>query len=323
MENKTITAISGILVGHATDTANQTGCTAVLCPEGFTPGVAVPGFATGSREIELLRPESLVESVHGIVLSGGSAFGLGSADGAIRFLREKGHGFVMPHGVIPLVSGAVIYDLDMNRQPGLLPDANMGFAAAAAASSAPVEQGSVGVGTGARCGRLYQVHGGADCTEKAGLGSALVERKGVLVGALVVVNAMGNVHDPDTGAFLAGGRDSRGHPWDREALLSALAEEDLPRSNTVLTVVATNAPLSKVQTGRLARMAGTGLARVLRPAHLIYDGDIVFALAGKTALDQGSPWTESLLGAMGAEVVARAAVNATLFAQDAVKGGKV
>ena len=305
------------MAGHATDTANRTGCTAVLCPDGFTPGVAVPGFATGSREIELLRSESLVESVHGIMLSGGSAFGLGAADGAVRFLREQGRGFVMPHGVIPLVSAAVIYDLDMNRRPGFLPDADMGYDAARAASTAPVMQGSVGAGTGARCGRLFLIHGGVECTEKSGLGSALTTRKGVLVGALVVVNAMGNVYDPGDGRFLAGGRDAQGRPFDRECMLTALAEENLPRNNTVLAVVATNAPLDKVQTNRLARMAGAGLARVLRPAHLVYDGDVVFALAAKTALaPESGPWTESLLGAMAAEAVARAAANAVLTASD-------
>ena len=130
MSNTTLTAIDGLLAGHATDDRNHTGCTAILCPQGFTPGIAVPGFAPGCRETELMRPESQVDTVHGLLLAGGSAFGLAAADGVMRFLREQGHGFAMPHGVIPIVPGAVIYDLDMNARPGVLPDAAMGYAAA-------------------------------------------------------------------------------------------------------------------------------------------------------------------------------------------------
>lgn len=310
MENRTITALPGLAAGHATDAAHRTGCTAVLCPEGWTPGVFMPGFAPGSRETDLLRPESITDRVHGILLAGGSAFGLAAADGVMRFLHEQGHGFVMPHGRIPLVSAAVVYDLDMNKRPGFLPDAAMGYAAAENAGSGPLEQGSVGAGTGARCGRLYQLAGN-DCSAKSGLGSALVERRGILAGALVVVNALGNVHDPDSGEFLAGGRDERGRPLPREAMLAALAGDSAPKGNTVLAVVAVNVPLDKAQTSRLARMAAAGLARAIVPAHLVYDGDIVFALAAKQAPPAGAgPWTESLLGVMGAEALARAAANA-------------
>ncbi len=310
MENRTITGIDGLLAGHATDQENRTGCTAVICPEGFTPGVDVPGFAPGTRETDLLRPESTVDAVHGLLLAGGSAFGLAAADGVVRFLRERGIGFAMPHAVVPVVPGAVIYDLDMNRKAGNLPDAAMGHAAAMAADSAPLREGSVGAGTGARCGRMFGMRDGRDRTEKSGLGSALVEWKGIRVGALVVVNALGNLHDPVNGAFLAGGRDEAHRPLSREAMLAALAGEDLPRSNTVLAVVATNAPLDKVRAARLARMAGGGLARSIRPAHLAYDGDIVFALASKRSLPARSGnLTDSLLGALGAEAVALAAAR--------------
>ncbi len=206
MKNDTLTAIDGLLAGHATDAANHTGCTAILCPEGFTPGIAVPGFAPGCRETELMRPESLVDRVHGLVLAGGSAFGLAAADGVVRFLREQGTGFVMPHGIVPIVGGAVIYDLDMNGRAGLLPDAAMGYAAAEAASTAPVAQGSVGAGAGARCGRLFFARG-EKATQKCGLGSAVERYDGILVAALTVVNALGNIHDPRTGAFLAGGAE--------------------------------------------------------------------------------------------------------------------
>jgi len=311
MENRTITAIPGLLAGHATDLENRTGCTAILCPQGFTPGVALPGFAPGSRETELLRPESSVDAVHGILFAGGSTFGLAAVDGVVRFLRERNIGFAAPHATIPLVSGAVIYDLDMNRKAGSLPDAAMGYAAAMAANDTPLPEGAVGAGTGARCGRLFSMGSGSDCREKSGLGSALMEWKGIRVAALVVVNALGNVHDPMNGAFLAGGRDGAGRPLGREAMLAALAGDALPQNNTVLTLVATNAPLDKVRATRLARMAGTGLARSIVPAHLAYDGDIVFALASRQPLPTGTGnWTDSLLGALGAEAVALAATRA-------------
>ena len=310
MTNKTLTAIPGILAGHAADADQSTGCTAILCPAGFTPGIAVPGFAPGCRETELMRPESLVDAVHGILLSGGSSFGLSAADGLVRFLRERGHGFAMPHGVIPLVPGAVIYDLDGNRQPGLLPDAAMGYAAALDASTAPLPCGRVGAGTGARCGRLYSMKG-PDRTSPGGLGSSLVEYRRVLVGAVAVVNALGNIHDPGTGACLAGGRDKSGRFFDREATYAALAGDAASRSNTVLTVVASNIPLDKTATSRLAAMAATGLARTVRPAHLTYDGDIVFALSAKQVPEGPiGAWSENLLGAMGAEAVALAVVAA-------------
>lgn len=308
MKNQTLTAIPGILVGHASDAEKTTGCTAVLCPEGCTPGVAVPGFAPGSRETELMRPESTVDAVHGIALSGGSAFGLAAADGVVRFLRGKGYGFVMPHGVIPLVPAAILYDLDVNASPGVLPDAAMGYTAAAAATGDPVRRGREGAGCGALCGRLF----GTERAVRSGLGSALVERGGLMAAALVVCNALGNIHDPETGVCLAGGRGPEGRFLDApEDVYAALAAYAAPQSNTVLTVVAVNARLDKTGANRLARMAGTGLARVIRPAHLLFDGDIVFALSPKDAPHSGGdPWRESLLGAMAAEAVALATVDA-------------
>ena len=310
MPNDTLTAIPGILVGHAVDADQSTGCTAILCPAGFTPGIAVPGFATGCRETELMRAEALVDAVHGILLSGGSAFGLAAADGVVRFLREQGHGRAMPHGRIPIVPGAIIYDLDVNMQPGLLPDATMGYEAARNASSSPVERGRAGAGTGARCGRMFGM-GGQGKTSPGGLGSALVNHGEITVAALVVVNALGNIHDPETGAFIAGGRDQAGRAYSRSATYGILAGGDVPQTNTVLTVVAANVPLDKAATSRLARMAGTGLARAIRPAHLTYDGDIVFALSPKPGPESpAGPWSENLLGAMGADAVSLAAVDA-------------
>lgn len=314
MKNQTITAIEGLLAGHCTDDEAVTGCTAILCPEGFTPGVYVPGFAPGSRETELLRPESRVEEVHGILLTGGSAFGLAAADGVVRWLRERGYGLPTAYAIVPIVAGAVIYDLDMNRQPGILPDAAMGYAACQAASAEPLAQGSLGAGTGARLGRLFNLTKDNRRSSKSGLGTALVERGGILVGAVVVVNALGNLHDPENGVFISGGKDAHGHPLGHEEMLAILAGETIPQSNTVLVAVAANVPLSKVQASRLARMAGAGLARCIRPAHLTFDGDVVFALAAKKPLPAGvGSWSENLLGAMGAEAVVKAAVNAVKF----------
>jgi len=310
MRNQTLTAIPGLLVGHATDTANGTGCTVLLCPDGFTPGIAVPGFAPGTRETDLMRPEALADAVHGILLAGGSAFGLAAAEGVVRWLRERHYGYATPCGNVPLVPGAVIYDLDTNRKPGVLPDAAMGYTAALAACTNPVMQGRVGAGTGARCGRLFGLED-LSRTSPGGVGSALVEWCGIQVGALVVVNALGNVRDPDTREWLAGGVDKNGQPFSREASLTLLGSNAMPVNNTVLAVVATNAPLDKTRTSRLAHMAGAGLARVIEPAHLTFDGDVVFALSNKRPLpDDVQRWSDNLLGALGAEVVAHAAVNA-------------
>ena len=304
-----LTAVPGLLVGQITDNSNRTGCTVVLAPEGFTPGVHVPGFAPGSRETELMRTDSLVDAVHGLVLSGGSSFGLAAADGVVRFLREQGHGFRMPHAIIPIVGGAVIYDLDANAKAGFLPDAAMGYEAAQKADSGPVASGQVGAGTGASCGRLFAFQRGMQ-TSPGGVGSAgFIRADGLIVSALVVVNALGNVHHPDSGAWLSGGRDANGNALNAEALFAALATHKKPGSNTVLAVVATNACLDKQGTNRLARIAAAGLPRAIRPAHLLYDGDIVFALASKTATQPGQ-FAENLIGALAAEALAHAAANA-------------
>ncbi len=301
--NRTLTAVPGLLVGHATDRETHTGCTAILCPSGFTPGIHVPGFAPASRETELMYPEALVESVHGLCLAGGSAFGLAAATGVVRFLRERNVGFETPFARVPIVPGAAIFDLDLNTAPGLLPDESMGYAAARAASGLPVEQGAVGAGTGARCGRVA----GFERPAKSGLGSWGMQVGEVVVSALVVLNALGNVYDPDTGDWLAGGHDAAGKRLEGASLYSLLAGQEVDsRLNTVLVVVATNVPLSKVGASRLARMSGTGLSRVLRPAHMLFDGDIVFALASR----EGPCAGENLLGVMGAEAVSRAAVSA-------------
>lgn len=308
----TLTAVPGLLVGHAVDEAHGTGCTVILCPEGRTPGVHVPGFAPGSREIELMRAESLVDAVHGLALAGGSAFGLAACQGVVRFLVERGCGLDMPDGRIPLVPGAVIYDLDGNPGAGMLSYAALGYEAAVRASAAPVAQGRVGAGRGARCGRLFARVSGLDCpTAPGGVGSAVRVWNGMIVGALVVVNALGNVHDPDTGEWLAGGVDNQGRRLSDAVMYAALAGE-IPRGNTVLAVVGVSAPLDKTAANRVARMAAAGLPRVIRPAHLLFDGDVVFALAPRPDPERAKTpaHLENLLGALGAEAVAHAAARA-------------
>lgn len=299
----TLTDVPGVLVGHAS--GRGTGCTAVLCPEGFTPGVHVPGFAPGTRDLDLMRTENTVGEVHGLYLGGGSAFGLAGADGVVRLLRERGVGLAMPDARIPLVPGAIIYDLDRNKQPGELPDAGMGHAAARAAHAGPVEQGRVGAGTGARCGRLFSLlprpTDGHDFTSPGGVGSWGLRAGDVVVAALAVVNCLGAVHDPDTGAWLAGGVDRKGRRLPADTAWRLLARS-VPDGNTVLAVVATNARLDKTGTNRTARMASVGLGRAIRPAHLTFDGDVVFMLCRR----DGPAAPDDLVGALGAEALGRA-----------------
>ncbi|MEW5725219.1 MAG: P1 family peptidase [Thermodesulfobacteriota bacterium] len=295
----TLTDVPGVLVGHATDRENLTGCTAVLCPGGAVCGVDVRGFAPGSLETPLLDPVNRVEEAHGLLLTGGSAYGLAAAAGVVRRLTEMGCGLDTLYARIPLVPGAVIYDLNFNQSRGPGPD--LGYQAAAAASDGPVVQGCVGAGAGATCGKLA----GFDRAMKTGLGSAGARTGELVVAALAVVNPLGDVLDPDTGETLAGVRTP-----DGSALAGALEVlqnltsllQTPPPDNTVLGVVATNARLTKVGAARLARMASAGIARAVRPAHLLFDGDVVFSLA----TGKGPAMDENIVGALGAEALARA-----------------
>ena len=295
-----ITDVPGIIAGHATNENHRTGCTAVLCPDGAVGGVDVVGFATGTRETELLRPVGMVERVHGILLGGGSAFGLAAASGMMRWLYENGHGFDTGIVKVPLVPGAVIFDLLFNQSAGL-PDEAMGYEAAQNAGPGPLAQGNVGAGTGATAGKAA----GFERAMKTGLGSASMTVGDIVVGAVTAVNPFGDVVDPETGATLAGVRSEKG---DRiQGVRSVLpgmqqAFNGEARSNTVISVVATNADLNKVQVNRLAHMAAAGLARTIRPVHTLFDGDVVFALA----TGRGPVADENLVGALGAETLARA-----------------
>ncbi len=264
--------VPGVLVGHATDHEGLTGCTAILFERSATVGVDVRGSSPGTRETDRLSPVGIVRDTHALLLTGGSAFGLAAADGIVKFLEEKGVGLDIGVAKIPLVSAAVIFDL-MSGSPDARPDAAMGYKAAAAASDGDFEQGSVGAGTGATVGKMLGLEGAM----KGGLGSVSVGLEdGLVVGALAVVNAVGDVRD-ERGEILAGPRNEDGTLADSEEVLPQAADRMRWGQNTTLGVVATNARLTKPAATKVAQMAHDGLARAIHPVHTSVDGDVVFA----------------------------------------------
>jgi L-aminopeptidase/D-esterase-like protein len=302
-----ITDVPGIQVGQITDLQAMTGCTVVLCPpEGAVAGVDQRGGAPGTRETDLLRPMHLVQRVHAVLLAGGSAFGLDAASGVVRWLEKQGIGFDTRVARVPIVPAAILFDLDVGRAD-VRPDAAMGYAACEAASEGLVAEGSVGAGTGCSVGRVL----GGGRASKSGLGTASVDLGGgLVVGAIVAVNAFGDVLDPHTGEILAGARALRGEGFaDTLATLKGMVGKTAlrfaGRGQSVIGVVATNARLTKEQANKMAQMAQDGLARAVRPAHTLFDGDTLFALAtGQKRADV------NLAGAYAAEVLAEAIVRA-------------
>ncbi|MBK9122462.1 MAG: P1 family peptidase [Chloroflexi bacterium] len=296
--NDTLTAVHGVRVGHVTDESGLTGCTVVLCPDGTVGGVDQRGGAPGTRETDLLAPMHLVEHVSAVCLAGGSAFGLAAADGVMRWCEQHGHGYETRGGImVPIVPSAIVFDLAIGN-PHSRPTAEMGYAACKAASGGPVALGSVGVGTGCRVGAAR----GNEFATKGGVGSAAVDLGGgLIVAALAAVNCQGDVIESD-GSIIAGLRsfpDAPGYAnmleWMRQTHLTPPGAEA-----TVIGVVATNAKLSKEHTNKVAQMAHDGLARAVRPAHTMYDGDTIFALAtGEVDADP------SLIGAFAAEALER------------------
>ncbi len=300
-----LTAVSGLKVGHHTLDGRPTGCTVILAEGGAVAGVDVRGSAPGTRETDLLDPVNLVQQVHGIVLSGGSAFGLAAADGVVRYLEEKKVGFRFGTSVVPIVPAAVLFDLPVG-DGRIRPGPACGYAAAKAATDGPVIEGNVGAGAGATVGKLLR----RDRGMKAGIGSAAIELpEGLMIAALVAVNAAGNVVDPSTGRTLAGGRTADGAGIaDLAALLrSSVRGPDGTLENTTLAVVATNATLTKVQATKVAQMAHDGFARAIYPSHLTVDGDAIFALATGT---RSGPVDLNQLGALAADVTSEAIVRA-------------
>jgi len=303
-----ITDVKGIKVGHYTDLEAATGCTVVLCEEGAIGGVDVRGAAPGTRETDLLRPMHLVERVHAVLLTGGSAFGLDAAGGVMRYLEERGIGFDVKVAKVPIVPAAVLFDLAIG-DPKVRPDAEAGYAACLAASEGPVAEGNVGAGTGATVGKLL----GPKLATKSGLGTASQKiGKGIIVGGIVAVNAFGDVVDPKSGEIIAGTRKPvvGGFLNTAEGIKGDLGQTVLAFASTTIGVVATNAYLTKEQVNKMAQMAHNGLAMAIRPAHTMFDGDTIFALSlGKKKADV------SVIGSVAAEVMAQAVVRAVTQAE--------
>ncbi len=305
---KGLTDIPGIRVGHVSDYEAVTGCTAILCEQGAVGGVDIRGSASGTQEISTLDPGHVDPQVHGIVLTGGSAFGLESAAGVRRYLEHRGVGVMAGNARVPIVPAAVLFDLGIAK-PGVRPGLAMGEAAAAAATTDAVAEGCVGAGTGATIGKIF----GMKQAMTSGAGSFTVSLPGgVLVASLVVVNALGDVRDPATGKIVAGARkapDSREFADTVEAMKRG-ATGVFIRSNTTLGVVATNARLTKVQATKLAQFASLGMARSIYPVNTMFDGDTVFALSlGTLQADI------NILGVAAAEAVAQAILRAVKLAK--------
>lgn len=304
--NNTLTAVPGIRVGHITDLDAITGCTVILCPEGTVAGVDVRGGAPGTRETDLLRPGHLVQHVNAIVLSGGSAYGLATADGVMRWLSERGMGYPLmgTDTVVPIVPAAILLDL-MIGSSEIRPDAAMGYAACEAASDAPVSQGCVGAGTGCRIGAML----GNERATKGGIGSAAIDLgDGLVVAALVAVNPVGDVLN-EQGEIFAGLRDEDGRTFSGVLNMmmafqrAQIQAANTSNTNTIIGVVATNAKLSKEGCNRVADMAHNGLARSVFPSHTMFDGDTLFALATGTS---GIEADISIIGAYASLAVEQA-----------------
>jgi len=300
-KNDSITAVPGISVGNFTDPAAPTGCTVVLCDEPAIAAVDVRGGAPATRETDLLRGGSLVERIHAILLSGGSAYGLDAATGVMRWLEERGRGFPVSGGVVPIVPAACIFDFTTTGGK-VRPGAEEGYAACEDASEAPLSGGSLGAGAGATVGKMA----GPERCLRGGLGSAVeVAASGIRIGALAVVNCAGEVVDPESGDIVAGSRGDTPGTFDPafEIVRKGLPGTPFQSGNSTLAVVATDASLTRDQAYRVAVIAQTGLARTIRPVHTPVDGDIVFALA----TGRNEEAAEVLqLGALAARAVERA-----------------
>ena len=320
MPTGAITDVPGIEVGNAQNEEALTGCTVILARKGAVGGVDVRGSAPGTRETDLLNPVNLVEEVHGILLAGGSAFGLDAASGVMRYLEEKKIGFNTGIAKVPIVPAAILFDLGIGDKD-IRPDAEMGYRACVAASKRTPAEGNVGAGTGASVGKLF----GATLAMKSGIGTASIRAAGIVVGALVAVNSFGDVVDPQNGEIVAGLRSGSVGPIrvggnrefaDTVEMMKGLAGRSVlrlaSRSNTVIGVVATNAKLTKAQATKVAQMAQDGIARAIRPAHTMLDGDTIFALStgNKSA-------NLTLVGTLAAGVMADAILRAASMAKSA------
>lgn len=305
-----ITDVAGIKVGHYTNRDAATGCTVVLCESGAVAGVDVRGSAPGTRETDLLRPTNLVERVHAVLISGGSAFGLDAAGGVMRYLEERGIGYETLVAKVPIVPAAIIFDLSIGK-PNVRPGIEEGYKACLNVTDKEVAEGCVGAGTGATVGKSL----GIERATKSGLGTASYKIAGdIVVAALIVVNAVGDIVDRKTGRIIAGPRDEENGCFYNTAELLAKGTYNYRRSplptNTTVGVVATNANLNKEQANKLAQMAQDGIARTINPSHTMHDGDTIFALSSGDKMSD-----VTILGSVAAEVVSSAIVRAVLQAE--------
>jgi L-aminopeptidase/D-esterase-like protein len=317
--DKGLTAVPGIKVGHFTLTERPTGCTVILTETGAVASVDVRGGAPGTRETDLLNPVNHVQKVNAIVLSGGSAFGLDAASGVVRYLDERDFGYDVRIAKVPIVPAAILFDLGVGGKPKVRPTAECGYAAALAATDGPVAEGSMGAGAGATIGKMA----GPTRMTKSGIGTASITlADGLVVAALVAVNAAGDIIDPATGRVVAGVRtaDGKGFADARVMLRSGAVGRPLaarPVENTTIGVVATNAALTKVQALKVAQMAHDGYARAISPVHTPGDGDTIFAIATGTTPGEVEDGRMGIIGALAAEVMADAIVRAATQATSA------
>ncbi|HEY0303418.1 MAG TPA: P1 family peptidase [Longimicrobiales bacterium] len=304
--NSSITAVSGIAVGHASSEPDGTGCTVLIGP--FRAAVDVRGLATGTREIDALDPTHLVPRIDALVLTGGSAPGLAAADGVMQWLRERGHGFDVGVTHIPIVPAAVIFDIRTADQRS--PDAAMGRAACDAANTEMVAEGRVGAGTGATVGKIR----GVQHSSPGGLGSFATRHGEYTIGALAVVNAFGDVID-HTGNIVAGTRAEDGAFLNSMNALVSTLPADAPITNTTLCVIATDAPLTRTGLQMLARMGSSGVVRRIAPANTVFDGDIVFALSTSETSREFTPPELLSFGVAAQLVLEEAILRAVLTAR--------
>jgi len=301
-----ITDVQGVKVGHFTDTRRPTGCTVLIFEKGATAGVDVRGSAPGTRETDLLNPTNSVQQVQAILLAGGSAYGLDAASGVVRYLEERGLGFHLGSVTVPIVPAAILYDLGVG-DPKIRPTAESGYKACQSAGGGKVAEGNVGAGAGATVGKMF----GPQSAMKSGIGTASIRvgKTGIVVAAIVAVNAVGDIVDPKTGKIIAGARkpDGSGFRDSMAQIRAGYQVELLAGTNTTIGVVATNAAFDKTQMTKIAQMAHDGLARTINPSHTLSDGDTIFAAATGAISARAN---HGAIGALAADVMAQAVLRA-------------
>lgn len=313
-DNDTLTAVEGIKVGHVTLSERPTGCTVIFAKDGTVGSVSQRGGSPGTRETDLLNPANNVQIVNAVVLSGGSAFGLDAATGTMKWLDEHNIGYpVGANGVVPIVPSAILMDLGFGGSPKIRPGADCGYKAAGLASEAPVPMGNVGAGAGSTVGKSGGARGAGGGPMKAGIGSYAIRLpSGLVVAAIVAVNAVGDIIDPENGQVVAGARGADGKLLDaRKLLRGGTGQNGRAGENTTIGLVATNAKLTKVQAEKMAMMADDGYARAINPSHTPGDGDTIFSLATGTWDGTANYGT---IGSLAAEAMAEAVVRAAVFA---------